>query len=49
MCRSKRDAVRLAVSLGRMQLRLGDDADVVLRDQAGKQVAHHHFASQHKP
>ena len=35
-CARKRDAIRLALVLGRMQPRLGDDAEVVLKDQNGE-------------
>jgi hypothetical protein len=34
-CRRKRDAIRVALTLGRMQLRLGDDVEIILRDQDG--------------
>ena len=49
MCPRKRDALRLALRLGRMQLRLGDDAEVVLRDRSGAQVARHHFCASAQP
>jgi len=39
ICQRKRDAIRVALTLGRMQLRLGDDAEIVLRDQDGGQRA----------
>jgi hypothetical protein len=32
-CHSKREAIRLALSLGRLQQRLGDDAEILLLDQ----------------
>ena len=35
----KRDAIRLALSLGRLQLRLGDDAEIVLLGEDGKERA----------
>jgi len=31
----KRDAIRAALMLGRMQLRLGDDAEIILLDADG--------------
>jgi len=34
-CAGKRDAIRLALTLGRMQLRLGDGAEIVLKDENG--------------
>ncbi len=37
LCRHKREAIRLALSLGRMQLRLGDGAEVVLRADDGSE------------
>jgi hypothetical protein len=43
LCPHKRDAIRIALRLGRMQLRLGDDAEIVLRDQSGTETANHHF------
>jgi hypothetical protein len=43
MCPKKRDAIRLALSLGRMQLRLGDEAEVVLRDAGGEAQARRHI------
>ncbi len=35
-CARKSDAIRLALTLGRMQPRLGDDAEVVLKDHNGE-------------
>ena len=35
LCKRKREAIRVALTLGRMQLRLGDDAEIVLRDADG--------------
>jgi hypothetical protein len=35
----KRDAIRAALTLGRMQLRLGDDAEIVLQDPNGVTAA----------
>lgn len=35
----KRDAIRVALTLGRMQLRLGDDADVILLGEDGMERA----------
>ena len=32
MCPRKREAIRLALTLARQQRRLGDDAEIVLRD-----------------
>jgi hypothetical protein len=32
LCPQKRDAIRLAISLARLQRRMGDDAEIVLRD-----------------
>jgi hypothetical protein len=43
MCPSKRQAIRLALSLGRLQLRMGDEAEVVLRDDAGAALAQRRF------
>ena len=38
-CPHKRDAIRVALTLGRMQLRMGDDVEIVLRDHDGTQQA----------
>jgi hypothetical protein len=38
-CQAKRDAIRVALTLGRMQLRLGDDAEIVLFDRDGLPAA----------
>ena len=47
LCATKRDAIRLALSLGRMQLRMGDDAEVVLRDElSGAPRATRHYVAQ---
>ena len=43
VCRRKRDAIRVALTLGRMQLRLGDDAEIVLRDRDGAPRARRGF------
>ena len=43
-CPAKRDAIRVALTLGRMQLRLGDEAEVVLRDASGAAQAMRRFA-----
>jgi hypothetical protein len=40
----KREAIRTALALGRMQLRLGDEAEVVLRDASGQARAKRRFA-----
>ncbi len=42
-CPAKREAIRIALSLGRMQLRLGDEAEVVLRDASGQASAKRRF------
>lgn len=39
LCRRKRDAIRVALTLGRMQLRLGDDVEIILLDHDGAQKA----------
>jgi hypothetical protein len=39
ICRAKRDAIRVALTLSRMQLRLGDDAEIVLLDADGATAA----------
>lgn len=44
LCPKKREAIRVALLLGRMQLRLGDEAEVVLRDDQGASQARRHFA-----
>ncbi len=46
LCQSKREAIRVALLLGRMQLRLGDEAEVILRDDEGKALAHRHISAQ---
>jgi hypothetical protein len=38
-CQAKRDAIRVALTLGRMQLRLGDDAEITLFDTDGSATA----------
>jgi len=43
---SKREAIRVALLLGRMQPRLGDDAEIILRDDHGAAMAHRHFSAQ---
>ena len=45
-CSSKREAIRIALLLGRMQLRLGDEADVIIRDDQGAAQAHRHISAQ---
>jgi hypothetical protein len=45
-CRTKREAIRVALLLGRMQLRLGDEAEIILRDDAGAALAHRHISAQ---
>ena len=45
-CESKREAIRIALLLGRMQLRLGDEAEVILRGDDGAPKAHRHISSQ---
>ena len=40
LCADKREAIRVALTLGRMQLRLGDEVEIVLRDAAGAPQAH---------
>ncbi len=42
-CAAKRDAIRVALTLGRMQLRLGDEAEVVLCDSEGAALACRRF------
>ena len=34
-CQTKREAIRVAVTLGRMQGRLGDDSEIVICDETG--------------
>ena len=46
-CPAKRDAIRIALTLGRMQMRLGDEAEVVLRDETGHTRATRRFAAGH--
>jgi len=45
-CRSKREAIRVALMLGRMQLRMGDEAEIILRGDDGAPQAHRHFSVQ---
>jgi hypothetical protein len=45
-CRSKREAIRVALVLGRMQLRMGDEAEIILRGDDGVAQAHRHFSAQ---
>ncbi|MBV9510203.1 MAG: hypothetical protein JO303_07990 [Caulobacteraceae bacterium] len=40
----KREAIRVALLLGRMQLRLADEAEVVLRDGSGAPRARRHYS-----
>jgi len=39
VCQRKRDAIRVALTLGRMQLRMGDDAEIILLDADGAERA----------
>ena len=48
LCPNKRDAIRLALRLGRMQLRLGDEAQIVLRDDQGEALASRHYPVQRR-
>lgn len=34
-CSAKREAIRVALTLGRMQRRMGDDSEIILRDETG--------------
>ena len=43
----KRDAIRLALALGRMQLRLGDDAEIVLLGEDGARQASRRLSAKH--
>ncbi len=45
LCQSKREAIRVAILLGRMQLRMGDEAEVIVRDDNGMARAHRQFSS----
>jgi len=45
--RSKREAIRVAILLGRMQLRMGDEAEVIVRDDQGAPQTHRHISAQH--
>jgi hypothetical protein len=45
LCRSKREAIRVALLLGRMQLRMGDEAEVILRGDDGTALAHRHISA----
>jgi len=45
-CRSKREAIRVAILLGRMQRRMGDDAEIILRGVDGAAQAHRHISAQ---
>ncbi len=38
-CQAKRDAIRVALTLGRLQRRLGDDSEIILCDEAGTPLA----------
>jgi hypothetical protein len=49
ICQRKREAIRLALTLGRLQLRMGDDAEIVLLDDAGAQCARHEISAQPAP
>ena len=44
---SKREAIRVAILLGRMQLRLGDEAEVIVQDDNGALQARRHISAQH--
>jgi hypothetical protein len=46
LCSSKREAIRIALVLARMQRRMGDDADVILRGDDGAALAHRHISAQ---
>jgi hypothetical protein len=46
LCRSKREAIRVALLLGRMQLRMGDEAEIILRNDDGVAMAHRHISAQ---
>jgi hypothetical protein len=43
---SKREAIRVAILLGRMQLRLGDEAEVIVQDDKGALQARRHICAQ---
>ena len=43
-CGRKGEAIRVALVLGRTQLRMGDKAEVVLRDEAGQPQARKIYA-----
>jgi hypothetical protein len=42
-CRRKRDAIRLALALGHLQQRMGDEAEIILRDRSGGAQATRRF------
>lgn len=45
VCEQKHDAIRLALTLGRLQQRRGDDVEIVLRDRDGRQRARRHLSA----
>ena len=49
VCERKREAIRLALTLGRLQLRMGDDAEIVLFDDNGVQRARHEISARTAP
>ncbi len=38
-CHRKREAIRVALTLGRLQKRMGDEAEIILRDRSGQAQA----------
>jgi hypothetical protein len=48
-CTRKREAIRLALALGRLQLRMGDEAEIVLLDADGGQRARHEISARPVP
>jgi hypothetical protein len=49
ICQRKREAIRLALTLGRLQLRMGDDAEIVLLDDHGAQRARREISARTAP
>ncbi len=47
LCRRKREAIRVALTLGRMQLRLGDDVEIILLNAQGAQQARRLLSAKH--
>ncbi len=45
LCQRKREAIRVALTLGRMQLRLGDDVEIILLDADGAEQARRHLSA----